>query len=221
MIKNSLIKLIEIMPVAVQDKVRAYRSRLFRKTIVKKWEKTGRPIPPPNQLKHLVIEIYQKKYGSDILIETGTFLGDMVEAQRKNFRKIVSIEVAEELWKKAAIRFKRYKHISIIKGDSGIILPSIVKDLNEPAIFWLDGHYDFGITSKGEKDCPILEEIDAIFKYNNGLNHILLVDDARSFDGQGDYPTIDELTSYIKKYNDRYNVMVKDDIIRYTINQAV
>ena len=105
----------------------------------------------------------------------------MVEAQRNNFRKIISIEVADELWKKAVTRFNKYKHISILKGDSGKILPVVTKELNEQAIFWLDGHYDFGITSKGEKDCPILEEIDAILKSNKGLNHILLVDDAISF----------------------------------------
>lgn len=218
MIKNTLIKFIQYTPVGVQNKVRAFRSRFFRNTILKNWEKKGRLIPPPNQLKQLVVENYQKKYGSGVLIETGTFLGDMVEAQRKNFKKIISIEVADELWKKAVIRFKEYNHISILKGDSGKILPAVTKELNEQAIFWLDGHYDYGITSKGEKDCPILEEIDAIFKFNNGLNHILLVDDARSFNGQGDYPTIDELTSHIKKYNNRYNVIVEDDIIRYYIS---
>lgn len=218
MLKSILIKIIEFTPTGVQNKIRSFRSSFFKNTILKNWDKKGRPIPPPNQLKQFVVENYQKKYGSAILIETGTFLGDMVEAQRKNFRQIISIEVADVLWMKAVSRFKRYKHISILKGDSGKILPSVTEKLTEQAIFWLDGHYDFGITSKGDKDCPVLEEIDAIFKFSNGLNHIILVDDARSFDGQGDYPAIDELTRYIKKYNDSYSVTVEDDIIRYTVS---
>ncbi len=218
MIKSILIKIIEFTPAGFQNKIRAYRSSFFRNTILKNWDKKGCPVPPPNQLKQFVVENYQKNYGSGVLIETGTFLGDMVEAQRENFRKIISIEVADVLWNKAVNRFRRYNHISILKGDSGKILPSVTEKLNEQAIFWLDGHYDFGITSKGEKDCPILEEIDAIFKLGNDLNHIILVDDARSFNGQGDYPTIDELTRYIKKYNNSYNVIVKDDIIRYCVS---
>jgi hypothetical protein len=44
-------------------------------------------------------------------------------------------------------------------------------------MFWLDRHYSGGFTAKGEKDCPIIEELDAI---SNGshLKHSILIDDA-------------------------------------------
>ena len=82
--------------------------------------------------------------------------------------------------------------------------------------FWLDGHYSGGVTAKGDKECPILEEVNAIFKFKN-IAHILLVDDARSFNGQHDYPTVEELTNHIKNKNNKYEVVVKDDIIRYVV----
>ena len=88
--------------------------------------------------------------------------------------------------------------------------------INEPAIFWLDGHYSAGITARGDKDCPIFEELDAIFDKNN-FEHILLIDDARLFIGEGDYPTIEELTNYIRIKKKKYRVNVKHDIIRYVI----
>ncbi len=78
----------------------------------------------------------------------------------------------------------------------------------------MDGHYSAGTTAKGEKDCPIFEELNAILDSKN-FNHILLIDDARCFIGKGDYPTIDQLTEYIKSKNEDYKVEVKHDIIRY------
>jgi hypothetical protein len=51
------------------------------------------------------------------------------------------------------------------------VLPLIIKDLNEPAIFWLDGHYSSGITAKGDKICPIFEELDSIF--NNSKSRFI------------------------------------------------
>ena len=51
----------------------------------------------------------------------------------------------------------------IVQGDSGKVLSEILLEINEPAIFWLDGHYTAGITARGVKECPIFEELDCIF----------------------------------------------------------
>jgi hypothetical protein len=143
-------------------------------------------------------------------------MGDMVEAQKKRFKKIFSIELGVELFNKAVLRFKNDKNVVILQGDSGKVLPEVLSNIEEPAIFWLDGHYSAGITAKGDKECPIFEELDAIFG-SNKLNHILLIDDARCFNGEGDYPTVEELTEYIKSKNEEYQVEVKHDIIRYVV----
>jgi len=82
-----------------------------------------------------------------------------------------------------------------------LVLPEILEKINKPAIFWLDGHYSEGISVKGDKKCPIIEELDAIFN-NKKLNHIILIDDARCIIVKGDYPTIEKLTEYIKSKNE-------------------
>lgn len=183
---------------------------------IKKWKLAGSPIPTPHLVKQLAIKKYKHIYGYNILVETGTFRGDMVAAQRKNFEHIYSIELSEKLWADAVARFRNFDNISIMQGDSGNVLKEIIKTLNQPAIFWLDGHYSAGETAKGEKECPIFEELDCIF-LNNKFNHVLLVDDARCFNGEGDYPTIEDLTAYIKSKNNKYQLEVKDDILRYTV----
>lgn len=182
---------------------------------IQQWKKNGSPGAAPHIVKQMTIKEYQKNYGLNVLIETGTYLGDMVEAQKATFNKVISIELGVDLWRKAQKRFNSDKNVTIVNGDSGKVLPEVLKSINEPAIFWLDGHYSAGITAKGDKDCPIYEEVDAILatKYN----HILLIDDARLFNGGGDYPTNQKLTEYIKSKNPNYNVEIKDDIIRYTI----
>jgi hypothetical protein len=189
---------------------------MYGKIQLKKWNKNGCTVPPPHIVKQMTIQEYQKKYQYDVLIETGTFMGDMVEAQKRKFRKIFSIELGVDLFNKATKRFKNDNNVTIVQGDSGKVLYKILLTINEPAIFWLDGHYSSGITAKGEKDCPIFEELNAIFN-NNKFKHILLIDDASSFVGEGDYPTINQLTEYVKNKNEKYQVEVKHNIIRYVI----
>jgi len=179
----------------------------------KQWLKNDCPVPPPHLVKQLVIKELQKLYNYKYFIETGTFLGEMVDAQKNSFDKIISIELGKDLFEKAKQKFCNDKNVVIYQGDSGKVLVDIMKDVKEPAIFWLDGHYSAGITAKGEKDCPIFEELDAIFQ-NSQLNHILLIDDARCFIGEQDYPSIKVLSDYIQSKNSKYIIEVKDDVIR-------
>ena len=186
------------------------------KRLFKAWQVSDLQGPTPHIAKRNIIKEYQKKYGCLVLVETGTYRGDMVEAQKLTFKKVISIELGLKLFKNAQKRFINDKNVVIMQGDSGRVLPIIMKDLVEPTIFWLDGHYSAGITAKGDKECPIFEELDAIFQ-GKKLNHILLIDDAQSFNGSSDYPTIKQLTEYIKSKNPKYQIEVKHDVIRYVI----
>jgi hypothetical protein len=141
----------------------------------------------------------------------------MVDAQKMNFQRIYSVELSLDLWKDAVSKFEPYPNVKILHGDSGKVLPSIIEQLEGTAIFWLDGHYSEGVTAKGEKNCPIFEEIDAIF-LKEKIEHVILIDDARLFVGENDYPTISELTEYIHEKHSKYKLLVKDDIIRCTLN---
>ncbi len=209
-------KILNTLPFNLRNSLKSLRNKIIKRSIIARWERSGRPIPPPHQVKQRIIELYRLLSGFMIFIETGTMLGDMVDAEKRHFQQIYSVELGEKLWKNAVRRFKNYEHIKIIQGDSAQVLGDIMKQIDQPAIFWLDAHYSSGITVKGDKDCPIFGEIDAIFRYKR-LNHILLVDDARHFTGQGDYPTIEALTRYIRGKDEKYQVEVKDDIIRYTV----
>jgi hypothetical protein len=187
--------------------------RLWRLWQYYQWKLDHFPVPPPPLLKQRTVAAYQKLTGISVFIETGTYRGDMIAAQNKKFRNLYSIELNHELYQHASRRFANLTHIKILNGDSSIILPEILCHITGPAIFWLDAHYSYGITSRGDKDCPIFEELNAILNHTI-KNHVLLIDDARDFTGTGDYPSIPALSEFILARNKNYRIEVEQDIIR-------
>tara|TARA_R100001015_G_C4630990_1_gene193119 strand:- start:2624 stop:3229 length:606 start_codon:yes stop_codon:yes gene_type:complete len=187
-----------------------YQKRIDESTI-RKWEKQGRPLPPPHIAKVRTIAKKQAESGYRTLVESGTFMGDMIDAQMKNFDKIYSIELSDELFQKAVEKYRGNEKVHLLNGDSGKVLRDLIPNLKEPAIFWLDGHYSGGITAKGEKICPVYAELDAILK--SDLAHMILIDDARLFVGEDDYPTIEELKSYLNKSDRNHSFEKEDDTI--------
>ena len=165
-------------------------------------------IKPPHIIKEKIIKFYQKKFGLGILIETGTYEGEMIDALKNKFKYIFSIELNPFLARKAKEKFSRFKKIKIIQGDSGKELPKILKKISVPSLFWLDAHYSGGKTSKGKKDTPILKELEEIIKHPN--KNIILIDDADEF-GKGDYPSFKKLYGLVK---DNFNMEIKNNIIQ-------
>lgn len=182
--------------------------------IIAAWEQSGKPAPSPGVRKQQIVREYQAKYQLHTLVETGTFLGDMIAAQLPNFTRLISIELSERLYRDARKRFKNDAKVELYQGDSGKVLPRILPTIQEKALFWLDGHYSAGITALGDKYSPIVEELEAIFQYNIG--HILLIDDARCFTGEEGYPTLAGLEQLIKSKHPAYSMTVADDVIRVT-----
>lgn len=178
------------------------------------WYLKSKQIDTPHLIKQETIKDYQKKYNLTFFIETGTYLGVMINAVKNNFSKIYTIEIDTKLYKKAKQKFAKYKYIKILHGDSSKILPGLLKKINKPSLFWLDAHYSKGVTAKGAKNTPVREELTAILKHKI-KNHVILIDDAESFNGENeDYPSIIFLKKYIQKSFPSLFFEVKDNIIR-------
>ena len=161
--------------------------------------------------KRELIEYYRESFKPKVLLETGTLFGDTIEYFKNKFSCLISIELSEELAEKAVRRFEGDKHVKIVQGNSSVVLSSLLTDLESPVLFWLDGHYSSEFfykeelirTAKGEKDTPIEEELDIILR--SSVAAIILIDDARLFNGKNHYPTI----KAIKKRSNRIKWMAK------------
>jgi hypothetical protein len=169
-------------------------------------------IPPSHYKKQLILKRYARKYNLKVLIETGTYLGNMIKSTKNTFERIYSIELDDMFYLRAIRKFKEYKHISIIQGDSGEKLKEVLKAINQPVLYWLDAHHFGGITGKGIENTPIIKELEQIFSHNNP-DDLILIDDARHFDGTNDYPTLKQLESYIEQINPNYRMKVEKGIV--------
>lgn len=181
--------------------------------IVRRWKKRGRPIPASHLVKQAIVREYQRAFGLEVLVETGTFLGDMVASTKMDFERIFTVEIDDALHGRAKRKFARFRHISVIHGDSEERLPEILVNVDQPCLFWLDGHYSGGITGRGREDSPVMRELQHIFEHRV-KNHVVLIDDARCFTGDGGYPTIERLQSLVRENRPQWSVKVEDDIIR-------
>ena len=182
------------------------------------WKLKGRPIPPPHAVKQKIVKSYALKFSLQNFIETGTYMGEMIDAVLHTFSKIISIEFGQVLAERAKNRFSSYAHVKIIQGDSGQKLSDVMSNINEPCLFWLDAHYSGGVTTQNDRETPIVKELSVLLEHPCP-NHVILIDDAREFTGQNNYPLLDEVRNLIAAKHPDWIMQVKDDVIR--IHKAV
>lgn len=188
---------------------------MSKKTLWQRVTRLFNPGPklPTHAQKQAVLREFKQRYNLQYLVETGTCHGDMVAAMQKEFKKIVSIELAEPFYREVCERFKGVPNVELIHGDSGPEMANVVRRLTGPALFWLDGHYSGGDTARGVHDTPINEELRAIFQPGQP-DHIVLIDDARCFGDSPTYPTMEQIQQLVQSLRPGWKVEVATDCIR-------
>lgn len=179
---------------------------------VVRWLARGKTPPLPRLLKQRTVRRFAQDCGLRVFVETGTYEGDMVASQLRTFATIHTIELDPILCGQARRRFVQQQHVHVHCGDSGELLPKLVSELGEPALFWLDAHYSGGITTRGELDTPIIKELRALLECP--VEHVVLIDDAREFVGRGDYPPFEVVQSLVHELKPDYVCEIKNDIIK-------
>ena len=179
----------------------------------REWRQQGFRPPFPCLLKRTIIKTEADRFSATVLVETGTFLGDTPWFFRRQFKKIFSIELQPRFAHAAAQRFLHWPHIKIIEGDSATKLAEITPSIDGRCVFWLDGHYSSGTTGRGQNDCPVWGEFDAII---GKVKHpyLILIDDARCFGTSPGYPKLEEIESFVRTKLPDYTFRVENDIIR-------
>jgi hypothetical protein len=178
------------------------------------WKLRGEPIRSPHLLKQHTVRDYAQRYGLRVLVETGTYYGEMVAAMKDRFARIYSVEFDSGLAARAAKKFARRPHIHILHGDSQKVVPELLQSLKEPALFWLDAGYYGWAGLHGDRQ-RLTSELEAILGHSIP-NHVILMDDARGLNGQNGSPTVDQLKQRIQAGFPGRSVEVKYDILRIT-----
>ncbi len=176
------------------------------------WEARGRPAPPPHAVKQRNALDLARRHGARTFVETGTFRGDMVEVVRAHFDVVYSIELDAALHDAAKRRFAGCDEVRLLRGDSALVLGELVPTLQGPCLFWLDGHYSGGETARSDKDTPIVAELRHVAAHPE-RGHVVLIDDARLFNGENDYPTLDEMRTLCEGLFPGHDMAVDCDAI--------
>lgn len=191
---------------------RAYKS-IQELSALYRWRRNECRTVPPNIVKRQAVAKFGEKYQLKTLVETGTFLGEMIYANRNRFNRIISVELDPLLHRLATERFRQYPYIDLRCGDSREVLSNILSEITEPALFWLDAHFSGGFTARGEEDTPIIAELVSLLSHPV-RQHVILIDDARHFTGQDGYPSTQKIQEILTRYDAPYKMSVENDIIQ-------
>lgn len=151
-------------------------------------------------------------------VETGTFRGGTTRWAAAHFEKVFTIERAPTIYELNAPDLGRFPNVTALLGDSRRVLPEIVSALgDQPAVFWLDGHWS-GADTAGESDeCPLLGELAAL---SGRHEDIILIDDARLFlsapprpHNPTEWPGVCEIVEALGRHCGKPFVQIIDDVI--------
>lgn len=186
------------------------RVRWYRATALHRL--AGSPVPPPHDVKLFWIHYFSRRFGLRTLVETGTYRGATVAAMAPFFDRLYSIELDAGLHARAAERFDGWRGLHLLSGDSRTVLPTLLTELVEPGLFWLDGHYSGPGTAGARDDAPLTEELAAI-RSGTVETPVILIDDARLLGSPG-YPDPVELQDYLARSFPGTRLRITDDMLQ-------
>ncbi len=214
-LRSASLKLLRLLGLyhPLHDWRRTRRFRVTSHAALALWQSRGRPMPPPDIFKYDCIRDYARRHRTSTLVETGTWFGNALFTLRNDFSEIHSIELAPELHAQASAALAHLPHIRLHLGDSAVLLPRVAQSLSTPALYWLDGHWCAGPSARTDKDTPISEELAFLLNRPPGRN-VVLIDDARCFNGKNGYPTVEELRTWVAARRPDSSFTLENDIIR-------
>lgn len=154
------------------------------------------------------------KHPNKYFIETGTGSGDGVQrALKAGFEQIYSIELAPHLYDHSRQRFENESNVVILFGNSTEVLPKILDYIDAPVTFWLDGHYSWHNTARGDTNTPVLQELE-IIKQHPIKTHTILIDDVRQFGTvEFDFIEVDDIIAKLLEINPKYQISFEAGLI--------
>jgi len=155
------------------------------------------------------------KFSNKYFIETGSYQGDGIQqALDAKFQEIYSIELAPCHYEYSMKRFCSCSNVHLRFGDSAQILSEVLREIDAPATFWLDGNYSGGTTAKGQTNTPLLKELEAIRKHPI-KTHTILIDDVRLLGtAEFDHIKLDQVIQMILEINPKYQISFEHGYVR-------
>jgi hypothetical protein len=173
------------------------------------WRLRGSPMRRvPHLVKQRTVREYARRYRLRLMIETGTHMGQMLQALLPLVDDLYSIEMNPASYRRAVQRYGGDPRVHLIQGDSATELPRLLERIRTPAMFWLDAH-------NFEIETPIRAELQAIADHFVP-GHVILIDDSKWFDGRYQYPTQEWMQDFVARHFPGYRLEDKLHMFRLT-----
>jgi hypothetical protein len=176
------------------------------------WICRGRPAPDNHLHKRRRLLELGREYGCQTLIETGTFFGQTVNALRKCFDVVLSVELDKGFYETNRRAFLPCRNVRIYFGSSGERLGEMITASRGRIIFWLDGHFSGEGTGMGSSVSPILSELEEV-RAANRKGDCIVIDDRRLFTGFAGYPEFREVERRLLEIDPDYQIEEEGDSI--------
>jgi hypothetical protein len=181
------------------------------------WSLRGRIPPPPILYKRKLLRRTIRAINAQAFVETGTYHGDTVRFLIDSVDSLYSIELGPDLYAAAFSRFEQAPNVKVVQGDSRVQIANVASLTSAlRTTYWLDGHASEGITATAESRTPVVDEIATVLDVQVA-RAVVLIDDARSFGSEPDYPTLEEFGQLVKERRAEAILSVEHDVIRVEI----
>ncbi|QQR89111.1 MAG: hypothetical protein IPJ88_12930 [Myxococcales bacterium] len=137
---------------------------------------------PHSYSKFRNINAVRRRSGAKVLVETGTFRGVTTKRCAPHFEKIFTIELDPTLAAESRRYLSVFDHVKVIEGDANEEVTKLLheRQIESPAVFFLDGHFSGGQTAHGDLAEPALVVLEELAKHLDCVAGII-IDDFREF----------------------------------------
>ncbi len=169
----------------------------------------------PSEKRELLLRVAQD-FGCRSFVETGTFRGDTTAFMAIQGLQCTTIELDPHFAEAARRRFDAQRPtVRVFEGDSSVVLRSVIPQLEEPNLFWLDAHCSGGATAGGGSAPPLLTELGLILT-DHRFDHCVAIDDARDLLGLNGYPTLRDVAGLVSAHRPHYALRQVRDVVIIT-----
>jgi len=208
----SVTKMAARLPEGIRERLRGARAA-WRDARDWRAYRRSPTLPPPHTVKVRAVLSTARRHGIRVLIETGTFEGEMARKCRRAFDAIHTIELDPGLAARAARRLARWPSVHVHQGDSAEVMPRIIGQVTGPVLYWLDGHYSGEGTAHGASETPLPQELAAIARRAHP-GDVVLIDDVRLL-GSGAYPDVEAVRAILAPAHPGHALTMADDMLRW------
>ena len=162
----------------------------------------------PSLSLELLDELVPDRRNWKVFVETGTYHAGTTVAMQPAFEQIHTVELSRSLWAEA-VKNHSAPNVTFHLGNSVDVFKGLLPQLDQPTMFFLDGHWSCGETARGVIEVPLLEEIYLINRLLK-TPALVIIDDLRLF-GRG--PASGEAVDWTQINTSRIQEIVKSRLI--------